>query len=145
MNITCRLTCIIFFVFVLISLRVFVSVVRLIVFKSFSLIFYYYVIFSLLCRTVFSYLFHLCGMLKYNYQKSKCFYSGGWQESLGIIMSVAVGFLYTLNDTLCSSLEMVTSRKLLIIFIYFFLYSKCHCWCYIVNNLHGRKTETYCH
>jgi hypothetical protein len=34
--------------------------------KSLHLI-YYYVIFALLCRTLFSYLFHLCGMLKHDW------------------------------------------------------------------------------
>ena len=32
------------------------------------------------------------------------FCSGGWQESLGIIMSVAVGFLYMLNEIALSVL-----------------------------------------
>jgi len=32
-------------------------------------------------------------------------------------MSVAVGFLYTLHEILCSSLEVVTSRKLSLLFI----------------------------
>ena len=52
------------FVIVLTSLYVFVSVVRLILFKIFPLYFFYYVLLALLCHTVFCYLFHLWGMLK---------------------------------------------------------------------------------
>jgi len=40
-------------------------------------------------------------------------FSEGWQESFGMVMSVAVGLLYMLNIILLSSLEMFISRKLI--------------------------------
>jgi len=51
------------------------------------------------------------------YLTAASFCSGGWRESFGIMMSVAVGFLYTLHEILCSSLEVATSRKLTLLFI----------------------------
>ena len=42
-------------------------------------------------------------------------YSGGWQESLRKMISVAEGFLYMLNIILLSTLEIVMSRKLILL------------------------------
>jgi hypothetical protein len=46
-------------------------------------------------------------LVRYLIAASLCF--GGWQESLGMIMSVAVSFLYMLNIILLSSLEIEIS------------------------------------
>jgi len=41
--------------------------------------------------------------------------SGGWQESLGMMISVVVGFLYMLNGILLLTLEIVMSGKLILL------------------------------
>jgi len=45
--------------------------------------------------------------------------SCGWHETLGIIKSVVVGFLYTLNVKVSCSFRIVTSRKLIIFSVSF--------------------------
>ena len=40
--------------------------------------------------------------------------SGRWHESFGMIISVAVGFIFMMNILLLSSLEMLLSRKLIL-------------------------------
>jgi len=68
-------------------------------------------------------------LVKYLTAASLC--SAGWYESFEMIITVTVGFLYTLNCTLLSCLEVVISRK--IIFIFEPFHSEMHCRCHAVK------------
>ena len=48
-----------------------------------------------------------------------CFCAGGWQESCGMITSVAVGLRYILNSSLFPSFWIQISRKLMLLSVSF--------------------------
>jgi len=56
--------------------------------------------------------------------------SGGWNESLGIVVSVVVGFRCVLEVTLSVFLCPVMSKELILLSVSF-SYRKCHCRFYI--------------
>jgi len=68
-------------------------------------------------------------LVKYLAAGSLC--SAEWCESFGMIITVAVIFLYVLNCTLLACMEIVISRKLIFIFEPF--HSEMHCRCHIVK------------
>jgi len=59
--------------------------------------------------------------------------SCGWHESLGIIISVMVGFRFMLKKFSATFLR--CDAEEIDRALHFFLYSKFHCWCYVFERI----------